>query len=174
MENRIGFNVVDWFYDWHLNWRKCCPHYFIDAGCTLWHDTRGEERPCISGVVDALTHHPKHVLFPPRWYAYMSKDRVEETCSNTLKLKKQALGNSFSFGQVRLGGTWKFVWETDGDALAYVLSDWCFLGFQISGSCIVVNREGEGSSEIVGRRIKHLIWYFSMRKVCYTLELELS
>jgi len=53
----------------------------------------------------------------------MSKDRVEETCSNTLKLKKQALGNSFSFGQVRLGGTWKFVWETDGDALAYVLSD---------------------------------------------------
>ena len=53
----------------------------------------------------------------------MSRYQVEEACSDTFELKKQGLGNSFSFGQVRLGGTWKFVWETDGDALAYVLSD---------------------------------------------------
>jgi hypothetical protein len=53
----------------------------------------------------------------------MSRDGVEETCSNTFKLKKQALGNSLSFGQVRLGGTWKFIWETHGDASSYFLPD---------------------------------------------------
>jgi len=134
-------------------WCKCCSNCFIDVGRTLWYDmwekrravcVCAEFRRVIAYAYEAMhiwsgsctdTSSPTHAIFPHRWYnVYMSRDRVEEICRNTLdrfKLKKQTLGISISFGRVRLGGTWKFIWETNGNAPSYFLPDW-FLLYPIS------------------------------------------